>query len=260
MKKKTIQHNFILIQLFLFHLRKGGVLSAHFQIRGTSVPDILLEACRGELDLSRTRSLESTTSGNIPHKIIQLHKCRELTAVFKEEQIARKKQYETIEVSDEHFNLTKFIIEAINCEVRMRPEFEEANESLVRKMEYFPTRPVVRKQVLYQQDLKNYTQIQRLMDEQSRESGDTTPIEFSGPTTQSHTNLEQTKESEKGEFEDSNIVCKNYHSAKKSVTPGMFVFSCIHHVILGKSLPLFSLLGPKIGSDCHVHPKLILIN
>ena len=125
----------------------------------------------------------------------------------------------------------------------MRPEFEEVNGSLVRKMEYFPDRPVIRKQVLYQQDLKNYTQIQRLKDEQSRESGDTTPIEYSGPTTRSHANLERTKESEKGEFEDSNIVCKNDHSAKKSVTPGMFVFSCVHCVILGKSLPLFSLMG-----------------
>ena len=171
-----------------------------------------------------------------------------------------KKQYKTIEVSDELLNLSRFIIEAINCEAQMRPEFEEADRSLVRKMEYFPTRPVVRKQVLYQQDLKNYTQIQRLMDEQSRESGDTTPIEYSGPTTRSHANLERTKESEKGEFEDSNIVCKNDHGAKKNVTPGMFVFSCVHHVILGKSLPLFSLLGPKIGFDYHVYPKLILIN
>ena len=136
----------------------------------------------------------------------------------------------------------------------MRPEFEEADGSH-QKMEYFPTRPVVRKQVLYQQDFKNYTQIQRLMDEQSRESGDTTPIEYSQPTTRSHANLEWTKESEKGEFEDSNIVCKNDHGAKKNVTPGMFVFSCIHRVILGKSLPLFSLLG-----HYHVYPKLILIN
>ena len=246
--------------MFLFHLRKGGVLSAHFQIRGTIVPDILLEACRGELDLSRTSSLESTTSGNVRQKIIQLRKCRELTAVIKEEQIARKKQYETVEVSDELFNLTRFIIEAINCEVPKRPEFEEADGSLVRRMEYFPSKPVLRKQVLYQQDLKNYTQIERLMDEQSRESGDTTPIEFRGPTTRSHANLERTKESKKGEFADSNIVCKNDHGAKKSVTPGMFVFSCVHRVILGKSLPLFSILGLKIGSDCHVYPKLILIN
>ena len=67
------------------------MLSAHFQIRGTSVPDTLLEAYREELDLSRTRSLESTTGGNIHDKIIQLHKCHKVTAVIKEEQIARKK-------------------------------------------------------------------------------------------------------------------------------------------------------------------------
>ena len=95
---------------------------------------------------------------------------------------------------------------------------------------------------------------------QSRESGDTTPIEYSGPTTRSHAKLEQTKESEKGEYEHSNIVCKNDQSAKKSVTPGMFVFSCVHHVILGKSLPLFSLMGRKIGFDYHIYPKLIWIN
>ena len=130
------------------------MLPAHFQIRGTSVPDILLEACRGELDLSGTGSIESNTHGNVHHKISQLCKCRKLTDVIKEEQIARKKLYETVEVSDELFNLTRFIIEAINCEARMRPEFEKADGSLVRKMEYFPSKPVLRKQVLYQQDLK----------------------------------------------------------------------------------------------------------
>ena len=123
--------------MFLFHFRKGGVLSAHFQIGGTSFPDILLEACRGELDLSRTRSLESTTDGNIHHKIIQLRKCNELTAVIKVEQIARKKQYKTVEVSDELFNLTKFIIEAINCKARMRPEFEELMNHLGEKWNIF---------------------------------------------------------------------------------------------------------------------------
>ena len=163
--------------------------------------------------------------------------------LLKRNRLPEKKLYETVEVSDELLNLTRFIIEAINCEAQMRPEFEKADGSLVRKMEYFPSKPVIRKQILSQQDLNNYTQIQRLKDEQSRESGDTTPVEYSGPTTRSQANLERTKESVKGEFEHSNIVCKNDHSAKKSVTPGMFVFSCIHRVILGKSLPLFSLMG-----------------
>ena len=49
------------------------------------------------------------------------------------------------------------------------------------------------------------------------------------------TQLEWMKESEKGEFHDSEIICKNDHESKCSVTPGMFVFSCVHHVILGKS-------------------------
>ena len=119
------------------------MLPAHFQIRGTIVPDMLLEACRGELDLSGTKRTESNTRGNVHHKISQLRKCRELTDVIKEEQIARKKLYETVEVSNELFNLTRFIVEAINCEARKRPEFEKADGSLVRRMEYFPSKPVL---------------------------------------------------------------------------------------------------------------------
>ena len=65
------------------------------------------------------------------------------------------------------------------------------------------------------------------MDEQSRESSDTTPIEYSvpsGPTTRSHTNLEQTKESEKGEFEDSNIVCKMTTVPRRVLLQGYLYF------------------------------------
>ena len=65
--------------------------------------------------------------------------------LLKRNRLPEKKLYKTIEVSDELFNLTRFIIEAINCEARMRPEFEEADGSLVRNMEYFPDRPVIRK-------------------------------------------------------------------------------------------------------------------
>ena len=46
--------------------------------------------------------------------------------------------------------------------------------------------------------------------------------------------LTATVEQEKGKFTGSNIGYKNDHTAKKGVTPGMLVFSCAHHVILGK--------------------------
>ena len=65
------------------------------------------------------------------------------------------------------------------------------------------------------------------MDEQSRESRDITPIEYSGPsgpTTRSHDNLGWTKESEKGEFEDGNIVCKNDHSERRVLLQGCLNF------------------------------------
>ena len=48
-----------------------------------------------------------------------------------------KKQYGTIQVSDELHNLVKFIIEAINCEVVKKPVFEAAEKPLVRNLEYF---------------------------------------------------------------------------------------------------------------------------
>ena len=71
------------------------------------------------------------------------------------------------------------------------------------------------------------------MNEQSEE--DIILIEYCGPTTRTRTLLEWTKESEKGEFHNSEIICKNDHESKHSVTPGMFVFSCVHRVFLGKS-------------------------
>ena len=66
-----------------------------------------------------------------------------------------------IQVSDELHNLVKFIIEAINCEVVKRPVSEAAKKSLVRNLEYFPARPIIRKQVLYEQDYRNYMQIEK---------------------------------------------------------------------------------------------------
>ena len=138
----------------------------------------------------RKKKLKLTSQNNDHHRIHQLQKCRELTAVIKEEQIARKQQYGTVEVSDELSNLTRFIIEAINCEARRRPTFEPADTSFERNLEFFLCKPILRKQVLYQQDLKNYTQIQHLMDEHSRGSGEVIPVEYSGPNTRSKAHLE----------------------------------------------------------------------
>ena len=58
-----------------------------------------------------------------------------------------------------------------------------------------------------------------------------------------------TKESEKEEFKENHIGCKNDYGAKKSVTPGMFVFSCVHRVILDRSF-LFCYLEIIFERDC----------
>ena len=83
------------------------------------------------------------------------------------------------------------------------------------------------------QQLKQQEDAMKRMNEQSEE--EIIPIEYCEPTIRTRTQLEQTKESEKGEFHNSEIICKNDHKSKCSVTPGMFVFSCVHCVILGKS-------------------------
>ena len=85
------------------------------------------------------------------------------------------------------------------------------------------------------QQLKQQEDAMKRMNEQSAE--EIIPIEYCGPTTRARTQLEWMKESEKGDFHDSEIIdlCKNDHESKCSGTPGMFVFFCVHHVILGKS-------------------------
>ena len=67
------------------------MLTDHFQIRGTNTPGLSLKACRGELDL--------TIPGNSKEGF-KLKNCHEITALIASEQIARKKQYGTIQVSD----------------------------------------------------------------------------------------------------------------------------------------------------------------
>ena len=155
--------------------------------------------CKGQLDLCNNKNLS------------ELLHCKHLAEVIKAEQLRNQG---SLQVSKELENLVKFILDAINCDVGKKPAFARVpdDQQPIRKLETFPARPIIRRQVLYSQDIKNKTQILRLLN--------LNPLEFS-------------KESEKMEFLESHIICKNKHESKKSVTPGMFVFSCIHRIILG---------------------------
>ena len=85
-----------------------------------------------------------------------LNACLELETVIREEQ----QHSSGLKVSQQLTSLVMFIIEVINCEVRKEPVFEVADSTVVRNLEFFPHRPIIRKQVLYEKDQKHGTQIE----------------------------------------------------------------------------------------------------
>ena len=108
---------------------------------------------------------------------------------------------------------------------------------MVRNLECFASRPILRIQVHYEKDRKHCTQIEwafanQLKAQQSGISIKDIKVNL-GPRTRAMTLCTVTVEQEKGQFTASYIGCKNDHTVKKGVTSVMFVFSCEHHVILG---------------------------
>ena len=131
-------------------------------------------------------------------------------------------QQRNTKVSQELKDLIHFILDAINTAVGKKPELAEVPEDkiIVREWELFPGRPIIRRQVLYEQDRLNKTQITKRV--------------------KKYRNLNEAKNLKKSEFLDSGISCANDHDAKKGVTSnvfnisGLFVFSCIHRIYWGK--------------------------
>ena len=104
-----------------------------------------MAACRGELDL--------TKPGNMDY----LASCSEIAALIKEEQLLNGQKL----VSEPLKQLISFIIEAIERDVQKKPDFEAPDSSVVKTLESFPTRPIIRKQVLYEIDRIHCTQSEK---------------------------------------------------------------------------------------------------
>ena len=73
-----------------------------FQIRGTTIPEAVLAACRGELELTK------------PGNMNNLAGCSEIAALIKEEQLLNGQK----QVSEPLKQLINFIIEVIECDVK----------------------------------------------------------------------------------------------------------------------------------------------
>ena len=178
-----------------------------------------MAACRGELDL--------TKPGNMDY----LAGCSEIVALIKEEQLLNGQKL----VSEPLKQLISFIIEAIERDVQKKPDFEAPDTSVVKNLEWFPTRPIIRKWVLYEIDRIHCTQSEKQYQrELSMQNQTDSPTKYKGRITRTRS-MELAKEEEKKEFAESEIACKNDHQTARGVLAGMFVFSCIHHRILGKS-------------------------
>ena len=128
-----------------YSFRSGSLIPGHFQIRLTTIPEAVLAACRGELDL--------TKPGNMDY----LAGCLEIAALIKEEQLLSGQK----QVSEPLKQLISFIIEAIERDVQKKPDFEAPDTSVVKNLEWFPTRPIIRKQVLYEIDRIHCTQSEK---------------------------------------------------------------------------------------------------
>ena len=71
--------------------------------------------------------------------------CSEIVALIKEEQFLNGQKL----VSEPLKQLISFIIEAIEHDVQKKPDFEAPDTLVVKDLEWFPARPIIRKRVLY---------------------------------------------------------------------------------------------------------------
>ena len=94
-----------------------------------------------------------TKPGNMDY----LADCSEIAALIKEEQLLNGQK----QVSEPLRQLINFIIEVIECDIKKKPEFEAPDTSDVKNLEWFPTRPIIRKRVLYEIDRIHCTQSEK---------------------------------------------------------------------------------------------------
>ena len=177
-------------------------MPGHFQTQGTNIPNLLMAAYRGQIDL--------TQQGNMNYLI----GCSELAALFKEEQqLSSHKQ-----VSEPLYQLLRFIIEAIYSRAAKKPAFKAVEKEVVQNLKWFPANPIIRKQVLYEIDRKYATQSETQY-QHDLNKGSVNTTKYKGPITRLKV-MELSKEDEKLECAESDIGCKNNHAATKGVLPG----------------------------------------
>ena len=83
--------------------------------------------------------------------------CSEIAALIKEEQLLNGQK----QVSEPLKQLVNFIIKVIECDIKKKSEFEAPDTSVVKNLEWFPTRPIIRKWVLYEIDRIHCTQSEK---------------------------------------------------------------------------------------------------
>ena len=97
--------------------------------------------------------MDLTKPGNMDY----LAGCSEIAALIKEEQLLNSQKL----VSELLKQLISFIIEVIERDVQKKPDFEAPDTSVVKNLEWFPTRPIIRKRVLYEIDRIHCTQSEK---------------------------------------------------------------------------------------------------
>ena len=143
-----------------------------------------------------------------------------------------------------------FIIEAIYCRAAKKPAFKAVEKEVVRNLEWFSAKPIKRKWVLYEIDRKYATQSERQYQHELNK-GSVDATKYKGPIPRLKA-MELSKVDKKLEFAESDIGYKNDHAATKGVLPGMFVFSCVHLVSLGKPLNCFTISAGILEYN-HIH-------
>ncbi len=185
-----------------FYHRSGATLHGLFQIRGDDLAKkVLLAACDQEIELANYRKI--------------CLKSRPLSDVIIEEN-QRLKEDKIRSFSAELRSLVHFVLDRIYMKVDT-PNYEAVSGHVHRDLEYFPWWPIIRKRVQFKRDAIN------------AEARDARAAQ---------TYFDRIKEMEKHEFESSGIECQNDHAALRGVTPGLFIFSCIHRIIHGTTLSL----------------------
>ena len=167
----------------------------------------IMMACRGQISLLENK-------GTIMTELIHFSP---LIQVIQHEQSKTqwKSRSGNLAVPNKLRDMVQFVLDVLNRSPKDLVPDVPTESPVIRKLETFPTKRVVRKMPQFQQDIINW---------------ETRKVKKGKRSEYSPNDL---KETEKSEFEEDNIACKNDHTTTLKMTPGLFVLSCIHRMIWG---------------------------